>query len=198
MNNPTESDKIKQSENFIRLNTKQRQAIEMLLMGKTDLEVTESLGIVRDTLWRWRTQNHDFIAVWNELSVQVWTDLTSRLNDVFSRSVEVIEEAVDRRDVDVAIALVQTLKENVNKEQRNIALQPIVLNNLLFRSIGVIEEALRKEDTEVAIALLQGVTGNVNTLQGNTTPQLVVLKAGVDRAYQKASANVNHHPYPAS
>lgn len=198
MNNPTESDKIKQSENFIRLNTKQRQAIEMLLMGKTDLEVTEALGIVRDTLWRWRTQNHDFIAVWNELSVQIWTHLTSRLNDVFSRSVGVIEEAVDKRDVDVALALVQTLKGNASKEQGSILSQATVLNNLLSRSIGVVEEALKKGDTDVAIALVQGFKGNVNCPQGNSVPQLVVLKAGEDRVYQKASANVSHHPYPAS
>ena len=33
---------------------KQRQAIPLFLLGKTDTEVAEAIGVSRQTIWKWR------------------------------------------------------------------------------------------------------------------------------------------------
>lgn len=118
MENSTQYNIIKQNQNFARLSAKQQIAIEMLFMGKTDLEVAEVIEVGRDTIWRWRNHNSDFIAAWNELNGLVWTALVSRVMNLFSRSVEAIEEAIEKGDTEVALALVQSLKDNADNSQR--------------------------------------------------------------------------------
>ena len=49
---------------------KKREAISMLLTGKTDAEVAEAIGVTRQTIWKWKKHedfNHDIVAAGESL-----------------------------------------------------------------------------------------------------------------------------------
>ena len=52
---------------------KQRQAIPLFLLGKTETEVAEAIGVSRQTIWKWRRDDdfdHDIVEAGEELLAQ--------------------------------------------------------------------------------------------------------------------------------
>ena len=52
---------------------RQRQAIPLFLLGKTDTEVAEEIGVSRQTIWKWRREedfDHDIVEAGEELLAQ--------------------------------------------------------------------------------------------------------------------------------
>ena len=98
------------------LSLKQHNAIELLLLGKTDLEVAQLIGVGSETILRWRNQEPEFTRAMNALRAAVWEDSVARLSNLLAKSLDVVEAAITRGDEMVAIAFLQGLVPSTNSK----------------------------------------------------------------------------------
>ena len=79
------SDKTRQ------LRIAQRNAIELLLAGKTDQEVAEAVGVSRQTVTVWRNRDALFQTALEVRRKEIWGAHVERLRQIAGRAVEVLE-----------------------------------------------------------------------------------------------------------
>ena len=93
-----------------KLTPEQLNAIDLLILGKTDREVAEIVGVRRETVTKWH-KNPFFSA---ELSIrreELWVDAKLRLKSLAHEAVNVLTKGLSSRDEKVAItAAVHILK----------------------------------------------------------------------------------------
>jgi hypothetical protein len=93
-----------------KLTPEQLNAIDLLILGKTDREVAEMVGVRRETITKWH-KNPFFSA---ELSVrreELWVDAKLRLKSLVHEAVNVLTNGLSSTDEKVAItAAVHILK----------------------------------------------------------------------------------------
>ena len=93
-----------------RLTPEQLNAIDLLILGKTDREVAEAVGVRRETVTKWH-KNPFFSA---ELSIrreELWVDAKLRLKSLAHEAVNVLTRGLSSQDEKVAItAAVHILK----------------------------------------------------------------------------------------
>lgn len=93
-----------------KLTPEQLNAIDLLIFGKTDREVAETLGIGRNTISKWY-KNAFFIAELNSRREALWIDSKLRLRALASEAVEVLSNGLHSEDEKIAIsAAVHILK----------------------------------------------------------------------------------------
>ena len=86
-----------------RLSPEQLNAIDLLIFGKTDREVSETLGIGRNTISKWY-KNAFFIAELNSRREALWIDSKLRLRALASEAVEVLSIGLHSEDEKIAIS----------------------------------------------------------------------------------------------
>jgi DNA-binding CsgD family transcriptional regulator len=86
-----------------RLTPEQLNAIDLLILGKTDKEVAETIGIGRNTISKWY-KNAFFIAELNVKREELWVDSKLRLRALASEAVNVLTNGLHSSDEKVAIA----------------------------------------------------------------------------------------------
>ena len=79
------SDKTRQ------LRLAQRNAIELLLAGKTDQEVAEAVGVSRQTINSWRNKDELFRAALDARRQELWGAYVERLRQLIGRALQVLE-----------------------------------------------------------------------------------------------------------
>lgn len=79
------SDKTRQ------LRLAQRNAIELLLGGKTDQEVAEAVGVSRQTINSWRNKDELFRAALDARRQELWGAYVERLRQLIGRALQVLE-----------------------------------------------------------------------------------------------------------
>ncbi|MEI2763277.1 MAG: hypothetical protein V9E95_13735 [Methanothrix soehngenii] len=93
-----------------KLTPEQLNAIDLLILGKTDREVAEAVGVRRETVTKWH-KNPFFSA---ELSIrreELWSDAKLRLKSLAHEAVNVLTRGLSSQDEKVAItAAVHILK----------------------------------------------------------------------------------------
>ena len=93
-----------------KLTPEQLNAIDLLILGKTDREVAEAVGVRRETVTKWH-KNPFFSA---ELSIrreELWVDAKLRLKSLAHEAVSVLTRGLSSTDEKVAItAAVHVLK----------------------------------------------------------------------------------------
>ncbi len=85
-----------------KLTPEQLNAIDLLILGKTDREVAEAVGVRRETVTKWH-KNPFFSA---ELSVRrekLWVDAKLRLKSLVHEAVDVLTRGLSSTDEKVAI-----------------------------------------------------------------------------------------------
>jgi DNA-binding CsgD family transcriptional regulator len=85
-----------------RLTPEQLNAIDLLIFGKTDKEVAETLGIGRNTISKWY-KNAFFIAELNTRREALWVDSKRRLKTLVSEAVNVLTNGLHSSDEKIAI-----------------------------------------------------------------------------------------------
>jgi DNA-binding CsgD family transcriptional regulator len=85
-----------------RLTPEQLNAIDLLIFGKTDKEVAETLGIGRNTISKWY-KNAFFIAELNSRREALWVDSKARLKSLVSEAVNVLTNGLHSSDEKIAI-----------------------------------------------------------------------------------------------
>lgn len=112
-----------------RLTPEQLNAIDLLILGKTDREVAETIGIGRNTISKWY-KNAFFIAELNVKREVLWADSKLRLRALASEAVDVLTNGLHSEDEKIAItAAVHILKtvglyDKEGKEHVNLPKTP--------------------------------------------------------------------------
>ena len=82
----TEKDETRQ------LNDKQSNAISLLVVGKTDTETAEAVGVARQTVNGWRHHNAEFVAELNYRRHELWYAQTELLRGLIGDAVAVLAD----------------------------------------------------------------------------------------------------------
>jgi hypothetical protein len=93
-----------------KLTPEQLNAIDLLILGKTDREVSEIVGVRRETITKWH-KNPFFTAELNVKRDELWTDSKLRLKALAHEAVNVLTNGLHSSDEKIAItAAVHILK----------------------------------------------------------------------------------------
>jgi len=93
-----------------KLTPEQLNAIDLLILGKTDREVAEIVGVRRETITKWH-KNPFFSAELNVKREELWIDAKLRLKSLVHEAVNVLTSGLASKDEKVAItAAVHILK----------------------------------------------------------------------------------------
>lgn len=93
-----------------KLTPEQLNAIDLLILGKTDREVAEIVGVRRETITKWH-KNPFFGAELNVKREELWIDAKLRLKSLVHEAVNVLTNGLASKDEKVAItAAVHILK----------------------------------------------------------------------------------------
>ena len=93
---------------------KQRQAIPLFLLGKTDTEVAEEIGVSRQTIWKWRREedfDHDIVEAGEELLAQHTVAISELVKKSISSMSELLESSDNNLKLKVASTVLNAAKE---------------------------------------------------------------------------------------
>ena len=85
------------------LTPQQETAIDLILTGKNDREVAQTIGKSRSTVNTWRNHDPRFIATLNDRRQQVWGGQLNRLNNLVIEAVDVLQDGLHDSDIKVRI-----------------------------------------------------------------------------------------------
>lgn len=86
-----------------KLTPEQLNAIDLLIFGKTDKEVAETIGVGRNTISKWY-KNAFFVAELNARREELWKDAKLRLKSLAYEAADVLSNGLHSSDEKVAIA----------------------------------------------------------------------------------------------
>jgi DNA-binding CsgD family transcriptional regulator len=86
-----------------KLTPEQLNAIDLLIFGKTDKEVAETIGVGRNTISKWY-KNAFFIAELNARREELWKESKLRLKALVHEAVDVLTEGLRSSDEKIKIA----------------------------------------------------------------------------------------------
>jgi hypothetical protein len=89
------------------LSVTQLNAIDALILGKTDQETADLVGVSRETVWGWRNEHLVFMACLQEHRAEVWRVPQERLRSLMTKAVENIAGLVETGDYEASIALLK-------------------------------------------------------------------------------------------
>jgi Helix-turn-helix of insertion element transposase len=76
------------------LTMEMENAIDSLILGRSDKETAEAVGVNRTTIWEWR-QNPVFVAELNRRRHFLWAEAHERLRALVAKAIQQLEEAMD-------------------------------------------------------------------------------------------------------
>jgi DNA-binding CsgD family transcriptional regulator len=85
-----------------KLTPEQLNAIDLLIFGKTDKDVAETIGIGRNTISKWY-KNAFFVAELNARREELWRDAKLRLKSLTHEAVDVLSNGLHSSDEKTAI-----------------------------------------------------------------------------------------------
>jgi hypothetical protein len=89
------------------LTPQQLAAIELLIAGRSDVEVAAKVGVTRETVNRWRNWNPLFVATLNEWRLDLWKATRERLRHLNAQALDVIEQHLRAGNLKAALALLK-------------------------------------------------------------------------------------------
>ena len=95
--NVTKSNK-KSQKSESEISIQQKNAIDLLVQGKTDQEAAEEIGVTRETVCRWRNKDPEFVARLNSKRKQVWGSQVDRLRKLASSAVDVLKDNLENAE----------------------------------------------------------------------------------------------------
>ena len=91
------------------LSVRQENAIDLLITGKTDIEVAETVGVNRVTVTKWRNYHPGFQAELNRRRHNLWGSAAERLRSLVPKALDVVADELDKGSDKFRVA-VQVLK----------------------------------------------------------------------------------------
>jgi hypothetical protein len=87
-------DRTRQAE----LTIEQQNAIELLILGKSDRETAEACGVSRQTVNEWRNNCALFLAELNSRRAALWESDIDRLRSMVGDAITILEEDLQSED----------------------------------------------------------------------------------------------------
>lgn len=87
------------------LSVAQLNAVDLLVVGKTDQEAAEAVGVTRQTVCGWRNGNPYFQAALNRRRQELWGVAVDQLRALLPRAVAVLAEELDGGNDRVRVAV---------------------------------------------------------------------------------------------
>jgi Homeodomain-like domain len=94
---------------FRPLTIEMENAIDVLILGKSDQEVAEAVGVNRTTVWQWRHSHPLFMASLERRRAEVWRAPQERLRSFLSKAVENLGKAVEDGDLKASIEVLKAV-----------------------------------------------------------------------------------------
>ena len=96
---------------------KQRQAIPLFLLGKTDAEVAETIGVSRQTIWNWK-RTTDFTHDIVEAGEQLLAEHTVAIAELVGEAIGAMSDLLHSDDEDRKFKAAVTVLESATKWER--------------------------------------------------------------------------------
>lgn len=96
---------------MLQLSIDQEAAIDLLLVGKHDQEVADTIGVHRVTVTRWRLYHPQFRATLNERRSAVWQASRDTYQGLLHKSLAILESELDEsgpQSSKIALAIVRS------------------------------------------------------------------------------------------
>ena len=140
------------------LTHKQISAIALLLLGLTDQQTADEVGVHRVTVTRWRLYNLRFQAELNRRSSEMFNVFRRRLMLLALKSASVLEQSIDRGEAASSMGVFRTI---VSRTDLLNPTGPDDLDSLVQAAVGsyqaktVAEEAISEQQAREALAALE-------------------------------------------
>jgi len=89
------------------LSIEQLNAIDLLVLGKTDRDVAEAVGVHRCTVTSWRLDNFHFQAELNRRRKEVWGAAVDRFRSLLLKALDIVEQALEQGDAKAALEILK-------------------------------------------------------------------------------------------
>ena len=87
---------------------KQRQAIPLFLLGKTETEVAEAIGVSRQTIWKWR-RDDDFDRDVVEAGEELLAQHTVAISELVKKSISAMSDLLESADNNLKLKVALTV-----------------------------------------------------------------------------------------
>lgn len=98
------------------LSIEQLNAIDLLVLGKTDREVAEAVGVHRCTVTGWRLYNPYFQAELNRRRKEIWGAAVDRFRSLLLKALAAVEKSLEEGDAKTAIEVLRMAGLDMGKE----------------------------------------------------------------------------------
>lgn len=130
---------------------KQRQAIPLFLLGKTDAEVAEAIGVSRQTIWNWK-RTTDFNDDIVEAGEQLLAEHTVAIAELVGEAIGAMSDLLHSDDEDRKFKAALTVLESATKWERPMAPGHDTASSEIVKeqieAQGMLERAKRKFEKE--------------------------------------------------
>lgn len=92
---PAKPDKTRQLSAYKPLSVEMLNAIDLLVLGQSDAQVAEQVGVTRQTICQWRHDNPQFLSELNRRRQGVWQAAHDRFRALLQKAIDKIEAALD-------------------------------------------------------------------------------------------------------
>ena len=143
-----------------KLNEKQQRAIQLLLVGQSDQQVAETVGVTRQTVNQWKSRDPVFVARMNREKEELWQSYRQKLRSVVGQAIDVLVD------------------DSLDVENRNLRQTAAVH---LLKSVGLYGQDLKPSGPTESQEVERRWWGNdqLNSLLANNNATLDSIKKGL-------------------
>ncbi len=95
-----------ESERWI-LTPQQEGAVDLLAVGKTVTEVSEEVGVARQTVSEWLNHHPGFQAAFNQRRQELWEAVSERLRSLLPKALDLLGHAIDNGELKAALEVLK-------------------------------------------------------------------------------------------
>jgi hypothetical protein len=89
------------------LSIEQRNAIDLLIVGKSDQETADAIGVARQTVQVWRTEHLLFQSELEKARARLWRVTAERLRGLMAKALDNIQAAIEEGNVKASFELLK-------------------------------------------------------------------------------------------
>jgi hypothetical protein len=101
--------KVDKSLHLKPLSIEQRNAIDLLIVGKSDQETADAVGVTRQTIFAWRTSHLVFQSELEQARGALWRLSAEQLRGMMSKALENIAAVIEKGDVKASFELLKAV-----------------------------------------------------------------------------------------
>jgi hypothetical protein len=105
----TKPHKTSQPRAYKPLTVEQQNAIDGLILGQSDRDAAEAIGVTRETVWHWRHEHPVFMAELQRRRAEVWRAPQEQLRSLLGKAVANLAAAVESGDLKASIEVLKAV-----------------------------------------------------------------------------------------